>query len=135
MAIRGKIKTVTVGTSRVATTATGTVIDTVTKVEYAFEQPLGEQLGLVVNSIVQFATVNVGGTTMAVSLDPVEKATIETIDFTTGTGTIKDKIGNVIPFQQSYAQEMGLAVGNVVKFASVIVGGVNTATALKLPNA
>ncbi len=135
MAIRGKVKSVTAGSSRVPTTVTGVVIDTATKVEYPFEQPLGEQLGLEVNSIVQFTTVNVSGTAMAVSLDPIEKATIETIDFNTGTGTLKDKVGTIIPFQQNYAQEMGLAVGNVVKFAPVMVSGINTATALKLPNA
>lgn len=128
MAIRGKVKEVKVETMG---RMTGTVTDTANRIDYYFEQPYGEQLGLAVNSIVQFETVVVADKTIGVSLDPVEKASIESIDFANGTGVIVDKVGNKIDFDQNYGKELGLDKGVVVKFAPVYVDGKMKATALK----
>lgn len=129
MAIRGKVKDVKI--DPMGRTMSGTVLDTANKIEYQFEQPFGEELGLAPNSIVQFETVRVGDQTIGVSLDPVDKATIETIDFSSGTGTIKDKSGAIYEFTQNYCKELGLDRGMAVKFAPVTYDGKMKATALK----
>ncbi|MDX2173778.1 MAG: hypothetical protein SFY56_11705 [Bacteroidota bacterium] len=129
MAIRGKVKNVTIDPMG---RATGTVTDTVTKTDYPFEQPYGQQLGLEVNSIVQFDTVDVSGVSYGVSLDPVDKATIQSIDYIKGKGVIVDNVGNQIEFEQSYGRELGLVNQSKVKFVPVTVNGVMKATSLKL---
>lgn len=129
MAIRGKVKDVKI--DPMGRSMSGTVTDIANKIDYSFEQPYGQQLGLAPNSIVQFETVQVGDQTLGVSLDPVEKATIETIDFATGTGTIKDKAGFIYSFTQNYCKELGLDRGVAVKFAPVTFDGKMQATALK----
>lgn len=129
MAIRGKVKDIKIDPS--GRTMTGTVTDTTNKIDYQFEQPFGEQLGLGVNAIVQFETIQVGDQSIGVSLDPVEKATIETIDFATGQGTIKDRVGTIISFTQNYCKELGLDRGVAVRFAPVTVDGKVQATALR----
>lgn len=128
MAIRGKVKDVKdMGNYKVS----GTVTDTSTKIDYYFEQPYGAELGLAPNSIVQFETVRVADKTIGVSLDPVDKATIESIDLELGTGVILDRSGNKIEFSQNYCKELGLNPGMVVKFTPVNINGTTRATSLK----
>lgn len=128
MAIRGKVKIVR---HEPMFRTTGTVTDTSTKKDYLFEQPFGEQLGLQVDSIVQFITVQVGSDTFGVSLDPVEKGIVESIDFSTGIGVLIDKNNDKISFEQNYAKEIGIDVKSIVRFARVAGNGKITATALK----
>ncbi len=117
MAIRGKVKIVRdTGNGYV-----GTVKDTAAGVEYPFTQPLGAQLGLVVDMIVKMEVITLGdGTKMAVSLDPVEKGKILSLDIKTNSGTLKDNTGNTLTFYQDYMSELGLAVGDRVSYASVV---------------
>lgn len=129
MAIRGKVKTVRV--EPMGRSISGTVVDTATKKEYEYVQPFGEQLGIEVNSIVQFETVDLSSGPVAVSLDPVEKGTVEKIDYETGNGQLVDKQGNRYEFVQNYGKELGLQKGTVVKYAVVTVDGATKATALK----
>ncbi|MCE3228823.1 MAG: hypothetical protein K0S32_3374 [Bacteroidetes bacterium] len=129
MAIRGKVKEIKVETMG---KMTGTVTDTANKVDYYFEQPFGAELGLGINSIVQFETVTVADRTIGVSLDPVERASIDSIDYANNSGVIIDKVGNKIDFEQNYAKELGLDKGIMVKFAMVTVDGKMKATSLKV---
>lgn len=130
MAIRGKVRDIKAQTGR---TVSGTVVDTSTKTEYPYLQPFGLELGLVVNGVVTFETITTpDGTTTAVALDPLEKGTIEQIDSTTGTGTILDKAGNKIEFEQCYSSELKLAQNSPVKFSPVWVDGKLKATSVRL---
>ncbi len=56
---------------------------------------------------------------MAVSLDPVEKGKIVTIDPATNSGTLTDNTGNTVNFVQDYITELGLATGDRVSYAMV----------------
>lgn len=132
MAIRGKVKTIKV--DPMGKSASGTVKDTANNVEYQFVQPFGEQLGLQVNDIVQFETVNTSAGPLAVSLDPVDKGTVQSIDYASGNGVLTDKSGTKLEFVQNYAQELGIAAGTPVKFATILVGGVAMATSLRIPS-
>lgn len=146
MAIRGKIKVVRIdnypmtfvapdGTpiTIVMNKAVGTVTDTAAKKDYSFEQPYGNELGLVVNSIVQFDTVTQSdGTIVGCSLDPVDKGVVQTVDTTTGMGTLKDRAGNIIDFMQNYTSELGIIAGSSVKFTAVFADGTIKATCLRL---
>lgn len=129
MAIRGKVKDIKhdpMGRS------SGTVMDTSTRTDYPFVQPFGQQLGLQQNSIVQFETVASSGTTYGVSLDPVEKGTIQSINYDLETGVLTDRLGNTLDFAQNLGKEMGLIAGSEVRYAIVFVDGKPKATALKL---
>jgi len=129
MAIRGKVKDIrTMPAGRLS----GTVTDTATKIDYPFEQPYGVQLGLQVNSIVQFETIESGGTTYGVSLDPVEKGTIQSINYELGNGVLLDRLGNAIDFEQYLCREMGILEASVVRYVPVTVNGQRKATSLKL---
>ena len=64
------------------------------------------------------------------SLDPIEKGVILTID-ETGKGTIKEPNGTVMEFQQDYAKELGLAKDMKVRYSIVNVDGKYFATSLK----
>ncbi|HRH11752.1 MAG TPA: hypothetical protein PLU73_09565 [Bacteroidia bacterium] len=146
MAIRGKIKVVRIdsypmtfvapdGTpiTIMLNKAVGTVTDTAAKKDYSFEQPYGNELGLAVNSIVQFDVVALSdGSSVGCSLDPVDKGTVESIDLTTGMGTLKDRAGNIIDFIQNYTTELGINVGSTVRFTSVFADGMIRATCLRL---
>lgn len=147
MAIRGKVKVVKIDTNSrtvigsdgipvtiTTNVATGTVTDTVAKVDYPFTQPYGKELGLAVNSIVQFEAVTASdGSKVATALDPVERGTIESIEYVGGTGILIDKAGNKLNFEQPYGQELGLAKDVIVRFATVTVNGMAMATSLRLP--
>jgi len=119
MAIRGKVKSVRdTGSGYV-----GTVTDTANKIDYPYTSPLGKQIGLLENMIVRMEVITLGdGTQMAVSLDPVEKGKIESLDPATNSGTLKDNTGKVIPFSQDYIAELGLKVGDRVSYASITSG-------------
>ena len=146
MAIRGKVKSIKIesipssfiGPDGTPTTvinniASGTVTDTTAKKDYPFVQPLGQELGLAINSIVQFEIGTLSdGSSVGCSLDPVEKGKIDVIDPIAGTGILTDKAGNKINFEQNYGTELGLTAGAVVRFATVTVNGTVKATALKL---
>jgi hypothetical protein len=129
MAIRGKVKDIKIGPMG---KATGTVTDTASRINYPFVQPFGEQLGLQENSIVQFETVQSSGTTYGVSLDPVERGTIQSINYELETGVLTDRFNNPIDFEQNYGKEMGLVQGSEVRYVIVTVDGKQKATALKL---
>ncbi len=116
MAIRGKIKIV----RDTGSGYTGSVKDTANNIDYPFTSPLGAQLGLVENMIVRMEVIALSdGTKMAVSLDPVDKGKIESLDPATNSGTLKDNTGTIITFNQDYITELGLAVGDRVSYASV----------------
>ena len=66
----------------------------------------------------------------AVSLDPIEKGTIESID-ETGKGVITTLTGAKIDFQQDYSKELGLTAGMKVKYCLVNIDGKYAATSLK----
>lgn len=117
MAIRGKIKIV----RDTGSGYTGTVKDTANNVDYPFTSPLGREIGLLENMIVRMEVITLDdGTQMAVSLDPVDKGKIESLEPTTNSGTLKDNTGKVIPFNQDYLTELGLKVGDRVSYASVV---------------
>lgn len=113
MAIRGKVKVI----KDMGSNYTGKVKDTAAGIEYDFEQPLGAQLGLAVDVIVKMEVITKpDGTKLAVCLDPVDKAKIETIDYETNSGTLKDNRGYIINFEQNYMRELGLSVGDRVSY-------------------
>lgn len=130
MAIRGKVKDIKSepGTMR----SNGTVTDTATKIDYPFTQACCTELGIQVNSIVQFETVAVGTTTYGASLDPVEKGTINNVNYDLGTGDLTDGLGNIVNFDQVYAKELGIVTGSIVKYLVVNYNGKPIATSLKL---
>ena len=132
MAIRGKVKDIKSepGTMR----SNGTVTDTATKTDYPFTQACCTELGIQVNSIVQFETVAVGTTSYGVSLDPVEKGTIKNVNYDLGTGDLTDGLGNIVNFDQVYAKELGIVTGSIVKYLVVNYNGKPIATSLKLFN-
>jgi hypothetical protein len=130
MAIRGKVKDIK--TDPGSMRSTGTVTDTSTRVDYPYVQPYGEQLGLVKDMIVQFETVVSGGVTYGASLDPVERGTIQSINYDTGIGVLNDRFGNPIEFEQAFAKEMGFVVNSNVRYIMVNVGGKPKATSLRL---
>ncbi len=74
------------------------------------------------------------GSSVGCSLDPVEKGEIASVDPLSGTGTLKDKTGIIIKFEQNYISELGLVEGAKVRYATVTVNGTTMATALKLAN-
>ncbi len=130
MAIRGKVKDVKTepGTMR----SSGTVTDTGTKIDYPFTQSCCTELGIQVNTIVQFDTIVVGTTTYGVALDPVEKGTITSVNYDLGTGTLTDRLGNVVDFDQVYLKEIGIISGSIVRYLLVNYNGKPLATSLKL---
>ncbi len=130
MAVRGKVKSI----RDMGGSYTGLVTDTAAKLDYNYSQPCGKELGLVVDKIVKMEIVNLkDGTQLAVSLDPVEKGKIQTIDVANNCGTLTDNVGNVINFVQDYIAELGLTVGDKVSFAMVMSGGAMLATAVQKP--
>ncbi len=126
MATRGKVKTIKdMGNS-------GSVTDTVNKIDYNFEQPMGQELGIVEGKIVRMEIITKSdGTQLAVSLDPVEKAKIQTMDVANNTGTLVDNGGNVLKFVQNYMTELGFQVGDKVTYSMVMSGGAWIATTLQ----
>ena len=130
MAIRGKVKDVKnePGSMR----SSGTVTDTATKTDYPFTQAGCVELGIQVNTIVQFDTVMVGTTACGVALDPVEKGTITSVNYELGTGTLTDRLGNVIDFDQVYVKEIGIVSGSIVRYLELNNNGKPLATSLKL---
>lgn len=136
MAIRGKVKIV----RDMGSNYTGTVTDTANKVDYEFEQPLGKELGLVEGMIVRMEIITKSdGTQLAVSLDPVEKGTIQSLDAGNNTGTLKDNAGNIITINQNYITELGLTDLMKVNYTVVLSAGSSgmmepTATALRKAN-
>ncbi len=126
MATRGKVKSVKdMGNS-------GVVTDTVNKIDYNFEQPMGQELGIVEGKIVRMEIITKSdGTQLAVSLDPVEKAKIQTMDVANNSGTLVDNGGNVLKFSQNYMTELGLQVGDKVTYSMVMSGGAWMATTLQ----
>lgn len=126
MATRGKVKSIRdMGNS-------GIVTDTVNKVDYSFQQPYGQEMGLTEGTIVRMEIISLSdGTQLAVSLDPVEKAKIQTMDVSNNTGTLVDNKGNVLKFAQNYMTELGLQIGDKVSYSLVFVGGSPMATALQ----
>ncbi len=130
MSVRGKIKVAKPDpkTYRV----TGTVTSTVDKVDYEFDQQYGVQLGIDVNDVVQFEMItDSAGKLKAVSLDPVEKGTIDSID-DLGNGVLIDRTGAKLSFQQDYSKELGIVKGVKVRYAIVNVDGKYLPTSLKL---
>lgn len=126
MATRGKVKSIKdMGNS-------GVVTDTVNKIDYNFEQPMGQELGIVEGKIVRMEIITKSdGTQLAVSLDPVEKAKIQTMDVANNSGTLVDNGGNVLKFSQNYMTELGLQVGDKVTYSMVMSGGAWMATTLQ----
>lgn len=126
MATRGKVKNIKdMGNS-------GVVTDTVNKIDYNFEQPMGQELGIVEGKIVRMEIITKSdGTQLAVSLDPVEKAKIQTMDVANNSGTLVDNGGNVLKFSQNYMTELGLQVGDKVTYSMVMSGGAWMATTLQ----
>ena len=130
MAVRGKVKAIRNTGSGYA----GTVTDTAAKVDYEFSSPLGKELGLAENMIVRMEIITLkDGSKLAVSLDPVEKGKIVTIDAANNSGTLTDNAGNTVNFIQDYITELGLAAGDKVSYEMVMSGGAMLATALQKP--
>jgi hypothetical protein len=130
MSVRGKIKAGKPDpkTYRVS----GIVTSTVDKVDYEFDQQYGVQLGIDVNDIVQFEIItDSAGKLKGVSLDPVEKGTIDSID-DLGNGVLIDRTGAKLSFQQDYSKELGIVKGVKVKYTIVNVDGKYLPTSLKL---
>lgn len=130
MATRGKVKDVRDNGMGITT---GVVFDTVNNVDVNYEQTLGKELGLKKDMIVKMEIITkADGSQLAVSLDPVEKAKITTIDITAGTGTLTDNAGNVLNFVQNYCAELGLATGVKVQYSLVMANGAWMATSLQV---
>lgn len=130
MAVRGKVKDI----RNTGSGYTGTVTDTAAKVDYEFSSPCGEELGLVVGMIVrmEIITLNDGtGKKLAVSLDPVEKGKIVTVDAGSNSGSLTDNLGNTVKFMQDYLTELGIAPGDKVNYCMVNYNGAMIATALQ----
>lgn len=120
MAVRGKVKVIRSSGGSIS----GRVTDTASREEFDFEQPYGSELGLAENMIVRMEIITKSdGTKLAVSLDPVEKGRILTLDAATNSGTLRDNVGNEINFVQDYITELGLAVGDRVSYATVTPAG------------
>jgi hypothetical protein len=66
-----------------------------------------------------------------VSLDPVEKGTIDSID-DLGNGVLIDRTGAKLSFQQDYSKELGIVKGSKVRYTIVNVDGKYIPTSLKL---
>jgi hypothetical protein len=130
MSVRGKIKAAKPDpkTYRVS----GIVTSTVDKVDYEFDQQYGVQLGIEMTDVVQFEIItDSAGKLMGVSLDPVEKGTVEAID-ELGNGVLIDRTGAKLSFQQDYFKELGIVKGVKVKYTIVNVDGKYLPTSLKL---
>ena len=130
MSVRGKIKAGKPDpkTYRVS----GIVTSTIDKVDYEFDQQYGVQLGIEVGDVVQFEMItDSSGKPKAVSLDPMEKGTIDFID-DLGNGVLIDRTGNKLSFQQDYFKELGIVKGVKVKYTIVNVDGKYLPNSLKL---
>jgi len=130
MAIRGKVKDIK--NNPLAMRSSGIVTDTATKTDYPFTQACCVELGIQIDTIVRFETVVSEGTTYGVSLDPVEKGTITSIDYDLGSGTLTDRLKNVINFDQVFAKELSLVKGSIVRYDVCNFAGKPIATSLKL---
>lgn len=129
MAVRGKVKNVK---DTGGSLYTGTVTDTKSNIDYPYSAILGKELGIVPNMIVKMEIINLkDGSQMAVSLDPVEKGTILTVDATSNSGTLKDNAGNTVNFVQDYLTELNINPNDRVSYCMVMSGGAYVATALQ----
>lgn len=129
MAVRGKVKNVK---DTGGSLYTGTVTDTKNNVDYPYSSILGKELGIIPNMIVRMEIITASdGTQMAVSLDPVEKGTVLTVDAATNSGTLKDNAGNTVKFIQDYLTELNINPNDRVNYCMVMNQGTYVATALQ----
>lgn len=124
-------------TSPAGQVLTGTLLDTQTNTTINFAQSLGAEIGIQVNSKVDYQTVTVNGQVIANVIRLAHRGEIVSINATNDGGILLDKAtGAQMPFQQQYANESGLAQGVKVNFERVIdpVTGASTAVALVIVN-
>jgi hypothetical protein len=101
---------------------TGTLMDSKTGDIFTYEQPFLKELGLDVGTEVFYDTVDLGGKSVAISLDNVAKGTVSSI-LDAETGTLKElATGRELRFRQPYLREAGITIGSYVKFEKINTG-------------
>ncbi|MFM2018060.1 MAG: hypothetical protein RL007_1716 [Bacteroidota bacterium] len=112
MAEKGKIKII-------KDTDGGIVIDPRTNLEYTFTQKYHKELCLGVGDRVKFDILAIPGTTttVAVNVERITAGTILTYDSANGTGTIEERVSKkTINFYEPYAKDMGIDLGDIVRY-------------------
>jgi hypothetical protein len=113
------------------TISTGTLEDTQSKVQYEFEQPFFDELGLNVGEKVSYSVINSNGKDLAIGLEPIERGVVQSV--TTDGGTLKERAnGTVIDFAHPRVQESKIVAGSVVRYEKVDFNGKPVATSLTL---
>ena len=110
------------------------------KVQVKYSQVYSAELGILANTKVSFDLITIGSESMAVSVAPVNKGTINdiTIDPNTGVGTgyiLETESGAKYPFVQNYAAQSKFENNQVVTYNLVSVKAVLTAVCLSLVTA
>ena len=110
------------------------------KVQVKYSQVYSAQLGIVDKTKVSFDLITIGSESMAVSVAPVNKGTINEIiiDPNTGVGTgsiIETESGAKYPFVQNYAAQSKFENNQVVTYNLVNVKEVLTAVCLSVVTA
>ena len=107
------------------------VKDTDTKVLYDFDQPFETELGILEKTPVTFELVTYDGKSVGVSVEPVYKGQILTLDYASGTGVLLEtETDTKYDFKQNYLKESGFIEGSVVKYTLVNVERKNIAVCL-----
>jgi hypothetical protein len=98
-----------------------------------FSQSFGAELGIQVNSKVNFTTVTVAGQVIANSVKLVHRGEVLTVNATNDGGTIQDiATGGPIPFAQVYVAESGITQGTKVNYLKIIDPNSGNVTAVAL---
>ncbi|MCK6639859.1 MAG: hypothetical protein L6Q81_07210 [Bacteroidia bacterium] len=112
MAEKGKVKVI-------KDTDGGIVVESRTNLEYTFSQKNHKELCLGVGDRVKFDIVAIPGTTtsVAVNVERITAGTVLSFDSAKGTGTIEERVSKkTINFYEPYAKDMGIDVGDVVRY-------------------
>jgi hypothetical protein len=116
---------------------TGTLIDNQSGNTIPFMQSFGAEMGITVDSKVNYQTATVGGQLVANVLTLTHRGEIATMNTTDDGGTLLDRAtGQTISFAQVGASESGLAKGAKVNFERIIdpTSGQFVAVALTVVN-
>ncbi len=103
------------------------------KVECRYDQPYSKELGLIINTVVNFELVSNGTDQIAIAVNPIEKGEILDVNFDEGTGTILEtESGTKYPFRQNFLRESKFDKGVEVNYTLINVNGTTTAVCLTL---
>ena len=111
---------------------TGLLEDLQSKIQYEFEQPFFQELGLAEGTKVNYNLVKDSNSKeIAVGLESLEKGVVVSVDGDTGILTEKAS-GNSIDFIHSRSKECNIVAGSTVRYEKVDFNGKPVATSLTL---